>query len=286
MSGKHLLPSDWVEGSLHWSHVGKEPVLQPDFPWESLFPSRISFAFTGGAKEFICQPHSSYQVLAELLSICNPDCLGGKDRDLEPVFVCCKEWGAWLRHLSVSQQCVKEFLFCYHGLLLFQFANPSTTQITQLQVPSLLPPSPSEDAKGDDATGLSSFTQWSEDTVLTPTPLPWLPVHHCSVFLFFMECFGKGQPVCQQRLWGNELMSYLEHLSSRLAQEAEMLHFRYFLLILSQLRYNYSCFITITYKCDRNSKENTSVCCSLGKLLLLNELSAKAAAVFRGKLVA
>lgn len=65
-----------------------------------------------------------------------------------------------------------------------------------------------------------------------------------------------------------------------------MLHFRYFLLILSQLKYNYGCFIAITYKCDHNSKENTSVCCSLGKLLLLNELSEKAAAVLRDRLVA
>lgn len=81
-------------------------------------------------------------------------------------------------------------------------------------------------------------------------------------------------------------MSYLEHLSRRLAQEAEMLHFRYFLLILSQLKYDYGCFITVTYKCEHNSKENTSVCCSLGKLLLLNELSAKAAAVLRDRLVA
>lgn len=81
-------------------------------------------------------------------------------------------------------------------------------------------------------------------------------------------------------------MSYLEHLSRRLAREAEMFHFRYFLLILSQLKYDYGCFITVTYKCDHNSKENTSVCCSLGKLLLLNELSAKAAAVLRDRLVA
>lgn len=64
-------------------------------------------------------------------------------------------------------------------------------------------------------------------------------------------------------------------------QKAETLQFRCFLLILSQMKYNQGCFIAITYKCDHNSKENTSVCCLLGKLLLLNELSGKAAAVLR-----
>lgn len=61
-----------------------------------------------------------------------------------------------------------------------------------------------------------------------------------------------------------------------------MLHFRCFFPILSLLKYNYGRFITITYKCDGNSKENTPICCSL----LLKELWVKAAAVLRDRLVA
>lgn len=61
-----------------------------------------------------------------------------------------------------------------------------------------------------------------------------------------------------------------------------MLHCRCFFPILSLLKYNYGDFITITYKRDDNSKENTSVCCSL----LLKELSVKAAAMLRDRLVA
>lgn len=80
--GKRLLSLDWGWGQPALSHVDRQLVFQPVFPWESLFPSQKSSAFTGGAKEFICQPHSSSQMLAGLLGFCNLDCLGGK----------CGEW--------------------------------------------------------------------------------------------------------------------------------------------------------------------------------------------------
>lgn len=117
--GKCLLSLDWGWGQSASSHVDRQLVFQPVFPWESLFPSQKSSAFTGGAKEFICQPHSSSQMLAGLLGICNLDCLGGK----------CGEWACFdvlqgmLRSAfpppSISAMYLRSFLFCYHGLLLF-----------------------------------------------------------------------------------------------------------------------------------------------------------------------
>ena len=111
-----------------------------------MFPFQISSAFTGGAKELICWPHSSSQMLAGLLGVCNPDCLGGKDGDLEPVLMCCKECEGRLCHLSASQQCAKKFSFLLPWVIaILQFANANTTQVAQLQLSSLLPSSLSEE---------------------------------------------------------------------------------------------------------------------------------------------
>lgn len=74
---------------------------------------------------------------------------GGKERDPEPVAMCCRQPGVQHCHLSASQQRAEELPFLLSWLAAIpQFAHLNITQVTQHQLSALLPSPLPEECSG------------------------------------------------------------------------------------------------------------------------------------------